>query len=124
MQWIELKQWLELSTGLDRDSLHIYAGVGVQLIAALFCRRSLGSSIPWLLVGVVALINEYSDYSNFPEASHVRQEFYDEAIRDIWNTLLLPSALLLIARFWPRWLTGKTGINQNSDKSNECMPLT
>ncbi|WP_339827635.1 hypothetical protein [uncultured Parasphingorhabdus sp.] len=122
MQWYELKNWMELSTGLDRDSLHIYAGVGVQLTAALFCRRSLASLIPWLCVAAVALGNEYSDYIFIAEVLVEKQIYYDEAIRDIWNTLLLPSTLLLIAKFWPHWLTGKVDINRNSDASEEGKP--
>ena len=59
MDWFEFKNWLELSTGLDRDSLHIYAGVGVQLAMAFLLRRSLASPIPWLFVVAVALANEY-----------------------------------------------------------------
>ncbi len=46
MDWFELKNWLELSTGLDRDSLHIYGGVGVQLVSAFILRRSLASPVP------------------------------------------------------------------------------
>jgi len=106
MDWFEIKNWLETSTGLDRDSLHIYAGVGVQLFVALFLRRSLASPIPWFFVAAAALVNEYYDYSFVPETSHVEQMYVDEAITDIWNTLLLPSLLFVIARFWPRWLTG------------------
>tara|TARA_R110001606_G_scaffold301067_3_gene448742 strand:- start:2837 stop:3187 length:351 start_codon:yes stop_codon:yes gene_type:complete len=107
MHWSELKNWLELSTGLDRDSLHIYAGIGVQLAVALILRRSIASPIPWLFVVIAALANEYYDYAYVPKASHGNQEYYDEAIRDIWNTLLLPTLFLMIARFRPKWLTGK-----------------
>ncbi len=119
MQWVELKHWMELITGLDRDSLHIYAGVGIQLTAALFCRRSLASPIPWLCVAAIALGNEYNDNTLIPAAVIERQGYYDEAVRDIWNTLLLPSALLLIARFWPVWLIGKADINRASDEPDE-----
>lgn len=103
---------MELSTGLDRDSLHIYAGVGVQLAVALLCRRSLASPIPWFFVAAVALANEYYDYAFVLEALHGNQEIYDDAIRDIWNTLLLPSVLLLIARFQPNWLTGNADASE------------
>lgn len=115
MQWFELKNWLELSTGLDRDSLHIYAGVAVQLAVAFFLRRSLASPIPWLVVAAVALGNEYYDYAFVPEALHGNQEYYDEAVRDIWNTLLLPSLFLVIAKFWPDWLTGNAAIDERPD---------
>lgn len=107
MNWVDLKIWLEMSTGLDRDSLHIYAGVAVQLSVAVVLRRSIASPIPWLFAAAVALGNEYSDYSTASAAYDIGNELYDEAVRDVWNTLLLPSVLLLIARFRPDWLTGK-----------------
>lgn len=63
MMWFEIKDWLELSTGLDRDSLHVYAGVGVQLAAAFCLRRSLASLFPWFCVVAAACGNEFYDYS-------------------------------------------------------------
>jgi len=107
MMWLEIKDWLELSTGLDRDSLHIYAGIGMQLAVALCIRRSLASSIPWLFVALAACSNEYYDYMFVSDASYASGIYADEAFRDIWNTLLLPTLFLLIARRWPNWLTGK-----------------
>lgn len=105
MDWFEIKNWLELSTGLPRDSLHIYAGIGVQLFFALVFRRSLASTVPWLFVVFAAFANEFYDYS-VVQAPHNREAgYFDEAISDIWNTLLLPTLFLVIARFWPGWLT-------------------
>ncbi len=119
MQWFELKNWLELSTGLDRDSLHIYAGVGVQLAVAFLLRRSLASPIPWLFVAAVALANEYYDYAFVPEALHGNPDYYEEAVRDVWNTLLLPSVLLVIAKFYPNWLTDRLDRDKVTDELNE-----
>ena len=118
MNWFEIKNWLELFTGLDRDSLHIYAGVAVQLVVAVVLRRSVASPIPWLFAAVVALGNEYSDYTSATVTLGVRQELYDEAVRDIWNTLLLPSVLLLIARFRPQWLTGTPDGRDKKNRSD------
>ncbi len=115
MNWFELKNWLELSTGLDRDSLHIYAGVGVQLAIAFLIRRSLASPIPWLCVVAVALANEYYDYSFIPENVSGNIGYYDEGIRDIWNTLLLPTLLWTIARFWPNLLTGRRKVKGHAE---------
>ncbi|MEH6827287.1 hypothetical protein [Parasphingorhabdus sp.] len=122
MDWFEIKNWLELSTGLDRDSLHIYAGVGVQLIVALILRRSLASPVPWLLVAVAALTNEYYDYSFVPDPLNATQEYFDGAIRDVWNTLLLPSLLLVIARYWPTWLTGRAKTVGEPEKLDRANP--
>lgn len=123
MQWFELKNWLELSTGLDRDSLHIYAGVGIQLAVAVILRRSLASPVPWLFAVGVALANEYYDYKVISVVWGTGPEIYDEAVRDIWNTLLLPSVLWLIARFFPEWLTGKREQGNAPDRSDENASL-
>ena len=122
MDWFEIINWLALSTGLDRDSLHIYAGVGVQLIVALIFRRSLASPVPWLLVAVAALTNEYYDYSFVADNLNARQEYFDGAIRDVWNTLLLPSLLLVIARYWPTWLTGRAKTVGEPEKLDVANP--
>ncbi|WP_373491976.1 hypothetical protein [Parasphingorhabdus sp.] len=122
MDWFEIKNWLELSTGLDRDSLHIYAGVGVQLFVALILRRSLASPVPWLFVVVAALANEYYDYMGLPESFGDAPKFFDEAVSDVWNTLLLPSLFLVIARFWPTWLTGKANTGGETEKLEEAIP--
>ncbi len=122
MDWYEIKNWLELLTGLDRDSLHVYAGVGVQLIVALIFRHSLASSIPWIFVVTVALANEYYDYSYVPETLNDKKEYYDEAVRDIWNTLLLPSLFLVIARFCPSWITGKVKASGKTNKLEGANP--
>ncbi|WP_417594838.1 hypothetical protein [Parasphingorhabdus sp.] len=123
MQWFEIKIWLESSIGLDRDSLHIYAGVGIQLAVALFCRRSLASPIPWLVVVAAAFANEFYDYTHLGETFEKYSKYYhEEAIRDIWNTLLLPTLFLLIAKFWPTWLTGKHPADKEMDKPAETSP--
>ena len=125
MQWYEIKIWLESSIGLDRDSLHIYAGVGIQLVVALFCRRSFASPIPWLFVVAAALANEYSDYRRLGVPfDKYEGYYYDEAIRDIWNTLLLPTLFLLIAKFWPTWLTGELPAEKVMDKPEQATPPT
>jgi hypothetical protein len=123
MTWFEFKDWLELSTGLDRDSLHIYAGVGLQLAVAICLRRSLASVIPWLFVVVAACGNEYYDLSFVSEIPSDRNNIYlDEAVRDISNTLLLPTILLLISRFWPHWLADKYGPDNRSDERGGDSP--
>ena len=66
MDWISLKtQFVDL-VGLDRDALHIYAGVLIQLVASRFCRNGLASL--WPLAAVIGLegLNEYFDLVQEP----------------------------------------------------------
>ncbi len=86
-------------TGLHMDALHVHAGVLGQIAAALVLRRTLASPWPWLLVLLVALGNEWFDlaYEIWP----TRDEQYGESVTDLWNTMLLPTLLLLGCRFLP-----------------------
>ncbi|VAV97893.1 hypothetical protein MNBD_ALPHA04-816 [hydrothermal vent metagenome] len=107
MEWYEIKVWLADITGLDRDSLHIYAGLLIQLAVALVTRRSVAHPLPWLTVLFAASINEFSDYSNMSPVESFFEPFMRELISDIANTMAFPTILLIVARYWPSWLTGK-----------------
>lgn len=108
MQWLEIKIWLESTTGLDRDVLHIYGAVLIQFGLALFFRRSLASPWPWIAVFIAALVNEYLDYQRVGESPESIAYFRAEGIKDMWNTMLIPTFLMLVARFWPGWMIGKS----------------
>ena len=112
MDWYGVKEWLEYWSGLDMDSLHVHAGVLGQLGAALVLRRPIRSVVPWLLVLAAALANEAYDfqYEIWPD----RSAQLDGGIRDIWNTMLLPTVLLLLARFYPRVFVGKPAAEARS----------
>lgn len=105
MDWYAAKEWLEASSGLDMDALHVHAGILCQLAAALLLRRSLRSPWPWIAVLLAVLANEAYDlvYETWPN----RDTQYAESVKDVWNTMLLPTLLVLVARFAPRLLVGK-----------------
>jgi hypothetical protein len=105
MDWYEMKQLVEEATGLGLDALHVHAGVLGQLAAAAVLRRSVASVWPWLLVLAAAVANEWWDltYEIWP----TRDEQWDESIRDTWNTMLLPTLLLILSRFAPSLLVRK-----------------
>ncbi len=108
MQWLEIKIWLESTTGLDRDVLHIYGAVAIQFSLSLFFRRSLASLWPWIAVFIAALANEYWDYQRVGESPESIALFQAEGYKDMWNTMLIPTFLMLVARFWPTWMIGKS----------------
>lgn len=99
MDWVALKDQIELVTGLPEDALHIYFGVLIQLTAALLLRRPIAGLLPWIVVLFFLLVNEWIDLTVTgvpPEPWQIEGSLWD-----IVNTMLLPSALLLIARFAP-----------------------
>lgn len=113
-----MKFWLESVTGLDRDALHIYCALAIQLGFALLFRRRLGSVWPWLAVLAAATVNEYLDFQYVGDSEAAILAFKEESFRDMWNTMLLPTVFLFIARFWPRWMTGKPKVPKAGKKKS------
>jgi CHASE2 domain-containing sensor protein len=99
LDWYQVKLAVVEFTGLDMDALHVHAGVLGQIAAAIVLRRTLASPWPWLLVLLAALGNEWFDlaYETWP----TRDEQYGESVTDLWNTMLLPTLLLVACRFLP-----------------------
>jgi hypothetical protein len=100
MDWFQFKQMLSVATGLNMDALHVHAGLLAQIVAALLLRRRLSSPWPWLVVLLLVVANEYYDYRY--EVWPDRGEQRAEGVRDAWNTLLLPTLIMLLVRFAPR----------------------
>ncbi len=98
MDWNDLKEFVVVETGLSRDALHIFVGVGGLLLAALVLRRTLASPLPWLAVLIGELANEAHDL--------ITDGYWDEpmwpgSLRDLIVTLAIPTLLLLLARWAP-----------------------
>jgi len=94
-----VKSAISLWTELERDALHIYAAILVQVGAAALLRRSLASPFPWLVVLAAALGNEALDIT--------RDGLFEDyersaALHDLWNSMLVPTLLALLVRFAPR----------------------
>jgi hypothetical protein len=106
MDWHQVKDWTEQASGLDMDALHVFAGTAIQILAALLLRRSLKSRWPWLVVLGVEFANEVYDYTY--EVWPDRDIQLAEGLRDMWNTMVVPTLLLVLARCAPRVLTGRT----------------
>lgn len=103
MDWIAAKLWLVDLTGLEKDALHIYAGVAAQLLAARLFARGLASPWPLAIVFLLALANEAYDivFEVWPPADRPRQ--WPLGLHDIVNTLAMPVLLFLLARrAWAR----------------------
>ncbi|HMT40025.1 MAG TPA: hypothetical protein PKC48_00610 [Sphingorhabdus sp.] len=88
-------------TGLGKDALHIYAGMGLFLFVRLMWRWRGGWMLAWLAVLAMACTVEWIDMKAEgaadalqPDAAHWH---------DIWNTMFWPSVLLLVGR----WLQPK-----------------
>jgi hypothetical protein len=120
MDWYQAKHFLTLFTGLHMDALHVHVGLLGQLLAAAALRRSLASPLPWLALLIALGANEWFDlaYETWPD----RDEQIGESIRDGWNTMLLPTLLLLLARFAPGLLVARPAAPKLQDDEAPPQP--
>ena len=107
MGWYHFKEWLEAFSGLDMDALHVHAGLLIQFLAAWTSRRSLRSPLPWLVVLAAVIANEIYDLSIDPWPEAERHSQWAESAKDMINTMILPTVLLVMARYAPALLTGR-----------------
>lgn len=100
MDWLLLKDWIGDVTGLSEDALHIYAALLIQVAVAICMRRTLAHLLPWFFVLAAILLNEIADL--YLPGHPIEQWQIEGGIQDLWNTMLLPSLLLVLARYRPR----------------------
>lgn len=105
MNWYEMKTMAVAFTGWPMDTLHVMAGVVLQLLAATAIGKSLSDARPWAIVLLLELGNEAYDlwFERWPNLYGQ----VGEGLRDVLATMLLPTLLLLLARKRPRLLCGR-----------------
>ena len=105
IEWYRLKTFLSHATSLSMDGLHIVGGVIALLLFARLFKRTVADFRPWLAVLVFELLNEWSDlrFEEWPEPASQ----YGETAKDILLTMILPTLLLLVARYRPRLLVAR-----------------
>lgn len=98
MHWIDFKTGLTDATGLSRDALHIFAGLGVHLFLVLAFRSWFGALWPVGIVLLLALGNEWIDLTTEVWTGELARQ-YAESGKDLATTLSAPLTLLLLSRF-------------------------
>jgi hypothetical protein len=104
--WYSAKIFVERSVAVSTDSLHVMAGVAIQILVAIVVRRPLTSWLPWGVVLAALLFNEAVDLWVERWPSLAMQ--LGESTKDLLLTMLLPTLLALSLRWWPQ-LARKTG---------------
>jgi hypothetical protein len=98
-----LKVLVEQYTGLDKDALHIHIALLVYLLAMVVFRQSRRSRFPWLVVLLLELTNETLDlrrnYLDLGRPQDLALLSWRESVKDLWNTMLWPSVLLVVGRY-------------------------
>ena len=105
MDWVQFKFYLSEVSGLSQDALHVYAAVAVQFAAALTLRRPISHPLPWLCLVAILAANEAVDL--FGSGGRIEQWQVLGGMKDVWNTLALPTFLLLLARYAPSLMTNR-----------------
>lgn len=103
ISWAEVKDAAALVSGWPSTALHILLGVTGQLLFAALLRTSIADIRPWGVILVLELLNEALDLEveRWPNLLHQLAE----GASDLLATLLLPTLLLLLARYRPGLLT-------------------
>jgi len=99
MDWMGMKE-LAADLYIAKDALHIYLAFIIQVSAAALFRKSLSNSLPWLTVLLFELVNEGLDMW-LGEELHIKKWQLVGAAHDLVNTMVLPTALLLLCRYAP-----------------------
>ncbi len=117
MDWPGIK--LELGRMLfDKDALHIYAALAIQVVTAKLSGRSLGHILPWLTVFGLELINERLDLLRGGEPRVMPWQVVS-GVHDIINTMILPTVLLVLCRRVPSlfvWPQTETELELSNDE--------
>lgn len=97
--WQDAKTFLEHTITVSSDAVHVILGVACMFAVAIVARRPLSHWAPWTAVLLLLLCNEAADL--WIERWPVRAMQYGESAKDVMLTMLLPTLLLLVARFAP-----------------------
>jgi len=95
------------TTGLAKDALHIYVGVGVYLLCLVALRpiiksQGVRSFIALIVVTCIALLGEYLDNRDTIESLGLTGLSRDQilaSIRDLINTCMLPYVLFALNKW-------------------------
>ncbi len=98
LDWQDTKDAIRDHANLSQDALHIYAALAIFIGACILFRWKPSQWKPWLLVLAAQCLNEYLD---------VRDSLADDGVIWIWgnikdmaNTMLAPTVLLVAARYF------------------------
>jgi hypothetical protein len=95
----EMKLWLVDFTGLAKDALHVHIALLLFFGSALVFRWRLSDIRPWGIVLAATLLGEALDIRDSLTVGIDPPR--SENWHDIWNTMLWPTLIALLARFTP-----------------------
>jgi len=100
LSWYDVKMFIERSSAVSSDALHVIVGFVLWMLVALVSRRPLSASLPWLVLLVLLVFNEAVDLWVEQWPNPAMQ--YGESAKDLLLTMTLPTLLLAFVRFLPQ----------------------
>lgn len=99
LSWYEAKMFLEHSTSVSPDALHVIAGAVIFLACALLFQRPIADVRVWAALLCLNFFNEFVDLwaERWPDPA--RQ--YGQGMKDLLLTMVVPTILYLVSRFAP-----------------------
>ena len=106
LDWYQVKLFLQHASGISMDALHVVAGTGLLFVAALLLRKSVARTMPLVIVLLIAVANEASDFRAEIWPQLAMQA--GESAKDIVLTMIVPAMIFLAARYRPALFTYKS----------------
>ncbi len=105
LDWMQFKLFTQHMSGVSHDAMHVVGGVVAQLALAALFRSSLARVWPWAAILMVELANEWNDLhvEKWPDPG----QQWGEGAKDLALTMVLPTLLLMLARWAPGVLGGR-----------------
>ena len=97
MTYADFKILLVDYLGLEQDALHIHGAILLYILAMFAFRQTRKSRFPWLFVLAAELANEGYDLIHQSDLGEPLR--WGESLKDLWNTMLWPTVLLLAGRY-------------------------
>jgi hypothetical protein len=96
VDYADLKVLISEVTGISKDALHVHVALLLYLASMLLLRLPLRSIWPLAIVLLFEVGNEA--YDLWHQQAHNEPPRFSDSLGDLWNTLLWPAALYLLAR--------------------------
>ena len=106
LDWYQVKLFTQHASGISMDALHVIAGTVILFIAALLLRTSVTRVLPLVIVLLIAVANEASDFRAEIWPQLAMQA--GEAAKDIILTMMVPAVIFLASRYRPALFTYKS----------------
>ena len=100
VDWYQVKLFAQHASGMSMDALHVIAGPVLLFAIAMLLRTRVARPLPLLIVLLVELANEASDYvaEIWPHPGMQA----GEAAKDLILTMFVPTLIFLAAKHRPQ----------------------